>query len=312
MIFCGPTGVGKTELAKAVAEQYYGEEKAMVRLDMSEYMESFSVSRLTGPPPGYVGYEEGGQLTTAVRRTPHTVVLLDEVEKAHPDVFNILLQVLEDGRLTDNKGRVVDFANTMLILTSNVGSRKILQMQQAASAAKGKEGREQAYAQMRSAVKGDLGTAFRPEFLNRLDEVIVFESLTPPEVGEVAAIMLQEVVERCQENDILLKTSPKLVDALVESGYSPTYGARPLRRAVQRMCEDAVAEAILGGFVKEGERLELDADGAGGVILKNQKGKKRTHVPTAAQGIEEDTAGGFEATAENDGTIRVTKPVAMP
>ena len=307
MIFCGPTGVGKTELAKAVAEQYYGDEKAMVRLDMSEYMESFSVSRLTGPPPGYVGYEEGGQLTTAVRRNPHTVVLLDEVEKAHPDVFNVLLQVLEDGRLTDNKGRVVDFANTMLILTSNVGSRKILAMQAAAS------GDETGYAKMRAAVKSELGTAFRPEFLNRLDEVIVFEALTQPQTIKVADIMLKELVDRCAENDIKLTTTKGLTEALVRSGYSPTYGARPLRRAVQRMCEDAVAEAILSGFVNEGEKLELDAESKEGesVTVKNQKGKKRVHVPTAAQGIEDDAMVGFEATPESDGTIRVTRPAPV-
>jgi len=288
MIFCGPTGVGKTELAKAVAEGYYGEEKAMVRLDMSEYMESHSVSRLTGPPPGYVGYEAGGQLTEAVRRSPHTVVLLDEVEKAHPDVFNVLLQVLEDGRLTDNKGRVVDFANTMLVLTSNVGSRRILQLNSSPSMASN----DQAYGAMRSAVKAELGKAFRPEFLNRLDEVIVFEALTQQQQGQVATLMLEELKRRCEESEVELVTTAKLTDAIVESGYSATYGARPLRRAVQRLCEDAVAEAMLGGFVQPGETLELDAGSKPGeILLKNQKGKTRVHEASAAQGIEEEELG---------------------
>jgi len=306
MIFCGPTGVGKTELAKAVAEGYYGEEKAMVRLDMSEYMESHSVSRLTGPPPGYVGYEAGGQLTEAVRRSPHTVVLLDEVEKAHPDVFNILLQVLEDGRLTDNKGRTIDFANTMLILTSNVGSRRILQMANADAGLSG----DAAYSSMRSAVKAELGSAFRPEFLNRLDEVIVFEALSPQQQGSVAALMLKELVGRCEENEVTLKTTPQLTDAIVQSGYSATYGARPLRRAVQRLCEDAVAEAILGGFVQPGETLTLDASKkAGEVVLTNSKGKTRVHEASAAQGIEED--GGLSGVAKKAGDA-IDVPVTSP
>jgi len=286
MIFCGPTGVGKTELAKAVAESYYGDEKNMIRLDMSEYMASNSVSRLTGPPPGYVGYEEGGQLTGAVRRTPHTVVLFDEVEKAHPDVFNTLLQVLDDGRLTDNKGRVVDFSSTLIILTSNVGSRRILQMVQSAGASPEERGQE--YSAMRAAVKQELGNKFRPEFLNRLDEVVVFEGLKVPQAGSIADLMLTELVGRCKENEIELSTTDKLTSALVDSGYSTTYGARPLRRAVQRLCEDAVAEAILDGFAGEGEKLVIDHDGKETVILVNQKGNKRQFIPSSAQGIEED------------------------
>lgn len=282
MIFCGPTGVGKTELAKAVASLYYGDEKAMVRLDMSEYMESFATSRLTGPPPGYVGYEEGGQLTGAVRRKPHTVVLFDEVEKAHPDVFNVLLQVLDDGRLTDNKGRVVDFTNTMIILTSNVGSRKILTMAGSSGTS------DEQYKSMRTAVKMELNNRFRPEFLNRLDEVIVFEGLNPTELGSVAGLMLKELVQRCDENEIQLATTQKLTDKLVEEGYSPKFGARPLRRAVQRLCEDAVAEALLEGFAKAGETLTLDHDGNENVILVNQGGKRREFKPQVSQGIEED------------------------
>jgi len=306
MIFCGPTGVGKTELAKAVAELYYGQEKAMVRLDMSEYMEAHSVSRLTGPPPGYVGYEAGGQLTEAVRRTPHTVVLMDEVEKAHPDVFNILLQVLEDGRLTDNKGRVIDFSNAMLVLTSNVGSRKILQMA-------GEQG-DDAYPKMRAAVKAELGSAFRPEFLNRLDEVIVFESLKPSEVETVAGLMLKDLVERCDEEGFQVKWTPALTKLVVRGGFSSVYGARPLRRAVQRFCEDAVAEAVLGGFVGEGESLELDVDSkSGDVLLRNAKGKTQRHAVTAGQGIEEEEAAmaAYDAAAAAEKAIDVTKAGAM-
>jgi len=286
MIFCGPTGVGKTELAKAVAALYYGDEKAMVRLDMSEYMQSFATTRLTGPPPGYVGYEEGGQLTGAVRRKPHTVVLFDEVEKAHPDVFNVLLQVLDDGRLTDNKGRTVDFSNTMLILTSNVGSRKILSLAQQASGDSSQ--RKVQHASMRSAVKGELNQRFRPEFLNRLDEVIVFEALNTKELGSVADLMLKDLVQLCAQSNIKLSVTQKLTDALVDSGYSAKYGARPLRRAMQRLCEDAVAEAILEGFVKEGETLKLNHDGKQTVILVNQRGAKRMFKPSTAQGIEEE------------------------
>ena len=308
MVFCGPTGVGKTELAKAVAELYYGQEKAMVRLDMSEYMEAHSVSRLTGPPPGYVGYEAGGQLTEAVRRSPHTLVLMDEVEKAHPDVFNILLQVLEDGRLTDNKGRVVDFSNAMLILTSNVGSRRILSMSQQESSSTSEASRGELYTKMRAAVKAELGGAFRPEFLNRLDEVIVFEALRPSEVTVVAGFMLAEIAERCEESEIALTWTAALTDLVVRSGFSTTYGARPLRRAVQRLCEDAVAEAMLGGFVVAGEKLEIDADDNGDIILRNQKGKTQTYSPGASQGIEEEEAAmaAFEAASTAERAVART------
>jgi len=283
----------------------------MVRLDMSEYMEAHSVSRLTGPPPGYVGYEAGGQLTEAVRRSPHTVVLMDEVEKAHPDVFNVLLQVLEDGRLTDNKGRVVDFSNAMLVLTSNVGSRKILQMATSSDALS--SSREQSYTKMRAAVKAELGSAFRPEFLNRLDEVIVFESLRPSEVETVAGLMLKDLFTRCEEEGFKVKCTPALTQLVVRGGFSTTFGARPLRRAVQRFCEDAVAEAVLSGFVGEGEELELDVcKKSGDVLLRNGKGKTTTHAATSGQGIEEDevamAAYDSAAAAEKKGPIDVKPP----
>lgn len=305
LVFAGPTGVGKTELAKAVAEAYYGSEKAMVRLDMSEYMEAFSVSRLTGPPPGYVGYEAGGQLTEAVRRSPHTLVLFDEIEKAHPDVYNVLLQVLEDGRLTDNKGRVVDFTNAMLVLTSNVGSQQILNI---ASGGGGGGG----YEAMRGAVRREMSSRFRPELLNRLDEVVVFEALSRAEVSEVAQLYLAQLQRRCaDEMQISLDLSPALSDAIVERGYSPAYGARPLRRAVQALCEDAVAEASLDGFVGEGESLGLDSDGEGRVLLRNKRGKTRTYEPaTAAGGIEGGDAA--ESAALLSDGLPKANPLGLP
>ena len=260
-IFSGPTGVGKTELTKSLASYFFGSEEAMIRLDMSEFMERHTVSKLIGSPPGYVGFNEGGQLTEAVRRRPYTVVLFDEVEKAHPDVFNLLLQLLEDGRLTDSKGRTVDFKNTLLIMTSNIGSKVI---------EKGGGGlgfefsgdsvEDSQYNRIKSLVNEELKQYFRPEFLNRLDEIIVFRQLTKNEVKEIAEIMLQEVFVRLQDKGIKLNVTDAFKERLVEEGYNPSYGARPLRRAVMRLLEDSLAEEVLSGRIKDGDKALVDID----------------------------------------------------
>jgi len=260
-IFSGPTGVGKTELTKSLASYFFGSEEAMIRLDMSEFMERHTVSKLIGSPPGYVGFNEGGQLTEAVRRRPYTVVLFDEVEKAHPDVFNLLLQLLEDGRLTDSKGRTVDFKNTLLIMTSNIGSKVI---------EKGGGGlgfefsgdsvEDSQYNRIKSLVNEELKQYFRPEFLNRLDEIIVFRQLTKNEVKEIADIMLEEVFSRLQDKGIKLSVTDAFKERLVEEGYNPSYGARPLRRAVMRLLEDSLAEEVLSGRIKDGDKALVDID----------------------------------------------------
>jgi len=260
-IFSGPTGVGKTELTKSLASYFFGSEEAMIRLDMSEFMERHTVSKLIGSPPGYVGFNEGGQLTEAVRRRPYTVVLFDEVEKAHPDVFNLLLQLLEEGRLTDSKGRTVDFKNTLLIMTSNIGSKVI---------EKGGGGlgfefsgdsvEDSQYNRIKSLVNEELKQYFRPEFLNRLDEIIVFRQLTKNEVKEIAEIMLQEVFVRLQDKGIKLNVTDAFKERLVEEGYNPSYGARPLRRAVMRLLEDSLAEEVLSGRIKDGDNALVDID----------------------------------------------------
>ena len=270
-IFSGPTGVGKTELTKALAAYFFGSEDAMIRLDMSEYMERHTVSKLIGSPPGYVGYNEGGQLTEAVRRRPYTVVLFDEIEKAHPDVFNLLLQVLEDGRLTDSKGRTVDFKNTLLIMTSNVGSKVIekggggLGFDFAASQ------EDALYTRIRALVNEELKQYFRPEFLNRLDEIIVFRQLTKPEVKEIADLMLNEFFKRMLDKNIVLSVTDRFKDLLVQEGYNPSYGARPLRRAIMRLLEDSLAEEILTGKVREGASVQVDVDDDGKVKVIEQQ-----------------------------------------
>ena len=280
-IFSGPTGVGKTELTKALAAYFFGSEDAMIRLDMSEYMERHTVSKLIGSPPGYVGYNEGGQLTEAVRRRPYTVVLFDEIEKAHPDVFNMLLQILEDGRLTDAKGRTVDFKNTLLIMTSNIGSKVIEKGGGGLGFEFSDDQTESQYNRIRSLVNEELKNYFRPEFLNRLDEIIVFRQLTKEEVKEIAEILLKEVFARLTEKEIALQVTDKFKERLVEEGYNPAYGARPLRRAIMRLLEDVLAEEILSGRVGEGDTAIVDLDEEGKVkVLKNEE---RELLPQAAE-----------------------------
>lgn len=266
-VFSGPTGVGKTELTKALAAYFFGSEEAMIRLDMSEFMERHTVSKLIGSPPGYVGYSEGGQLTEAVRRRPYTVVLFDEIEKAHPDVFNMLLQILEDGRLTDAKGRTVDFKNTLLILTSNIGSKVIEKGGGGLGFELEEDAAESQYNRIRSLVNEELKQYFRPEFLNRLDEIIVFRQLTKPEVKEISDILLKEVFGRLTEQGITLEVTDKFKERLVEEGYNPSYGARPLRRAIMRLLEDTLAEEILSSRLKDGDTAIVDVDEKGKVTI---------------------------------------------
>ncbi|MDD1413930.1 AAA family ATPase, partial [Dolichospermum sp. ST_con] len=270
-VFSGPTGVGKTELAKSLASYFFGAEEAMIRLDMSEYMERHTVSKLIGSPPGYVGFNEGGQLTEAVRRRPYTVVLFDEIEKAHPDVFNMLLQILEDGRLTDAKGRTVDFKNTLLILTSNIGSKVIEKGGSGIGFEFSEDATETQYNRIRSLVNEELKQYFRPEFLNRLDEIIVFRQLNKLEVTQIAEIMLKEVFGRLTEKGIVLEVTDRFKDRLITEGYSPSYGARPLRRAIMRLLEDSLAEEILSGRIKDGDTALVDVDENGIVQVSSQR-----------------------------------------
>nr|YP_009399588.1 Clp protease ATP binding subunit [Dictyomenia sonderi]ARW69194.1 Clp protease ATP binding subunit [Dictyomenia sonderi] len=257
-IFSGPTGVGKTELTKALASYFFGAQEAMVRLDMSEYMERHTVSKLIGSPPGYVGYSEGGYLTEAVRKRPYTVILFDEIEKAHPDIFNLLLQILEDGRLTDAKGRTIDFKNTLLIMTSNIGSKVIEKGGGSLGFELGESQVESQYNRIKSLVNEELKQYFRPEFLNRLDEIIVFRQLTKEEVREIADLMLKEVFDRIKQQDIILSVTDRFKSKLVDEGYNPSYGARPLRRAVMRLLEDSLAEEVLAGKIKSGDSAVVD------------------------------------------------------
>jgi ATP-dependent Clp protease ATP-binding subunit ClpB len=249
-IFLGPTGVGKTELAKALAWTLFDTEEAIVRIDMSEYMEKHTVSRLMGAPPGYVGYEEGGQLTEAIRRRPYSVVLFDEIEKAHPDVFNVMLQILDDGRLTDAQGRTVDFTNTIIIMTSNIGSQYILDL----------AGDDSKYEEMRNRVMEAMRGNFRPEFLNRIDDIIIFHSLVKSQLRNIVKIQVQRLKARLEEQKLALQLSDEALDFLADVGYDPVYGARPLKRSIQRYLETAIAKGILKGEFKGGDTIFVDVE----------------------------------------------------
>jgi len=259
-MFLGPTGVGKTELARSLAWFLFDDENAMVRLDMSEYQERHTVSRLIGAPPGYVGYEEGGQLTEAVRRRPYRVILLDEIEKAHPDVFNTLLQVMDDGRLTDGQGRTVDFKNTVIIMTSNAGVEYIKKQGPIGFALpeNASKAERQSYEAMKEQVMAEVRKMFRPEFLNRLDDIIVFHELSREQLEQIVELLIKDLQKRLSERKLTLELTRSAKNWLVDMGYDPTYGARPLRRAIERYVENPLASKILAGEFKEGDAVVVD------------------------------------------------------
>jgi ATP-dependent Clp protease ATP-binding subunit ClpC len=287
-IFLGPSGVGKTELARTLAEFLFGDEDHLVQLDMSEYMEKHSVSRLVGSPPGYVGHEEGGQLTEIVRRKPYCVVLLDEVEKAHPDVFNILLQILEDGRLTDAQGRAVDFRNTILIMTSNIGAETISKNMPLGFVQSGKAGIS--YKEMKARITSELKKVFRPEFLNRVDEVIVFHKLSKEEICTIVDLLMARLQQRIGAGNVALQLTDAGRDLLVEKGYDPALGARPLRRAIQRFIEDKLADAMLEQPFPQGTVVVVDSDGEDSILTVGEE-RIGGSVELPLAGIDEPAVG---------------------
>jgi len=259
-LFLGPTGVGKTEITKALSEAIFGDENAMIRVDMSEYMEKHSVSKMIGSPPGYVGYDEGGQLSEKVRRNPYSVILFDEIEKAHPDVFNILLQVLDDGHVTDAQGRKVDFKNTIIIMTSNAGAQAIVSPKKLGFG--NGESEQQDYKRMKDGVMEEVKRIFKPEFLNRIDETIVFRSLNKEDMKKIVSLLTKTLIERCKKQmDITLSIKESVKAYIVETAYEPKYGARPLRRKIQNAIEDALAEEILDGKIKKGDTVDVKMKG---------------------------------------------------
>jgi ATP-dependent Clp protease ATP-binding subunit ClpB len=260
-VFLGPTGVGKTELARALSEALFDSEENMVRIDMSEYMEKHSVARLIGAPPGYVGYEEGGQLTEAVRRKPYCVILFDEIEKAHPDVFNILLQILDDGRLTDSQGRVVNFKNTVIIMTSNIGSSALLE---------GVDKDGNLDEEVRNQVMGELRYSFRPEFLNRIDDIVLFMPLKKDEIKAIVRLILKNLADRLEDRNIRIETTEGALEYMAEEGWSPTYGARPVKRFVQKYVETELGKMIVKGIIADGDTAVIDTDANGLAITRKE------------------------------------------
>ncbi|HEY7620666.1 MAG TPA: AAA family ATPase, partial [Solirubrobacteraceae bacterium] len=291
-IFLGPSGVGKTELARTLAEFLFGDEEAMIQIDMSEYMEKHAVSRLVGSPPGYIGYDEGGQLTESVRRKPYSVVLLDEVEKAHPDVFNILLQMLEDGRLTDSQGRTVDFRHAIVIMTSNIGAQEIARNTPLGFAVSDDE-TGITYEDMKNRIMGELKKVFRPEFLNRIDEVVVFHKLTKEEIKTIVELLLRRIRESLAERELQLELAEDAKDLLVEKGWDPSMGARPLRRAIQRYIEDPLADFVLRAELTPGATVMVER-GEEGTDNEVKLTVVEPKVPAAVGGGTTEEAGETE------------------
>ncbi len=317
-IFLGPSGVGKTELGRTLAEFLFGDEDAMVRIDMSEYMEKHAVSRLVGSPPGYIGYDEGGQLTEAVRRKPYSVLLLDEIEKAHPDVFNILLQILEDGRLTDSQGRTVDFRNAIVIMTSNVGAAEIAK-NTGVGFTVGEDETGVTYDAMKKGIMGELKKVFRPEFLNRIDEVIVFHKLAKDEIRQIVELLLKRIRESLAEQELTMNLSDDAADMLVDKGWDPAMGARPLRRAIQRYIEDPLADQVLAQSMEPGSTVEVekatvqgdDGEDEDGVkVTVHKPARKREAVGVGAEGGSEEAPEGGEDSPE--GSTELPEPEVLP